>query len=605
MFADIKITIGRAIRILSKERARFMSVMALCVAGGAVELVGVGTLYPFLSLLARPELIEKNKLLHAMYEFGGFASVRNFMILSGCLALVFFFLTNLFLFVKNAYITKYCVGQSAGISTRLLDSYLRKPMAFHLNSNSGALSKDVIEQSDQFANAVLMAVMTLFSDGAILLVLVALVLVVNTKVGLVAILVMGIVLGGMLSLTRSRITRLGMANDAANAVRFVFVVGALQAIKEIKTSGRENYFVEQFRQYAGRMADCYTKLSIFQLLPSFLTQFAAAAAIIGIALYYLIAGDEISTVMPTLIMYAVVGYRLMPSLTKLATAVSSLRQYHAVVQNVSQILDAPPQARQDMANEMLPQSDGLPAVEFRNIAFAYEGAEEAQFKSLSFQIAPRTLVGIAGPSGAGKTTIVDLMLGLLDAQGGDVFVEGAKLKTLSNDDLRKIFAYVPQSVYLVDGTIADNIAFGIPPEKIDWDRIREVVRLCHLEDFVGGKAEGLLSPVGERGARLSGGQRQRVGIARALYEKPSILILDESTSSLDGISEQAIVATLMELKQQITIITIAHRKSLIQHCDRIMLLDHGEIVGDGDFRKLMETSSLFAILMSEMERDLH
>lgn len=392
-----------------------------------------------------------------------------------------------------------------------------------------------------------------------------------------------------------------MANDAANAARFAFVVGALQAIKEIKTSGKESFFVGQFRQYATHMADCYTKLSIFQLLPSFLMQFAAAGTIIGIALYFLVANLDVSRIIPVLIMYAVVGYRLMPSITKLATAISSLRQYHVVVQNVSLILDEPLESERLAGCVAATGSEVLPAIEFNNVAFSYEGTGHAQFKHLSFRIEPRTLVGIAGPSGAGKTTIVDLMLGLLEAQAGTIAIHGTDLKNISASELRKIFAYVPQSIYLIDGTIAENIAFGIPPEEVDREWIARVVELCHLEDFVGTRAEGLLARVGERGARLSGGQRQRIGIARALYEKPSILILDESTSSLDGISERAVIDTLVELKQEITVITVAHRKSLIQHCDRILLLDRGEIVNDGTFEAILEASPLFARLMSEMD----
>ncbi len=604
MFSDIAVTAKLAIRVLAKDRARFIGALALCAAGGAIELAGVGTLYPFLSLLARPELIETNSLLHSLYGLGGFASARGFMIAAGCVALAFFCLASLFLFIKSAFITRYCVSQASNISTRLLDAYLRKPMAFHLTSNSGALSKNVIEQSDQFANVVLLSVMTLFADGVIFLVLVALVLFAAPRAGLAAIGAMGLLFGMVLSVTRSRLSRLGKASDEASGARFVYVIGALQAIKEIKTSGRENFFVEQFRQHTERQAECYSKVSIIQLVPSFLAQFTAASIIIMLALYYLVRGIEITAIMPTLLMYSVVGYRLVPSLSKLAAAIANLRQSQVVVHNVSSILSEAVPTEPLAAHRHSPLNDALPAVEFRHVAFAYEGVEQALFRDLSFQIAPKTLVGLAGPSGAGKTTIVDIMLGLLSPHEGEVLLQGVPLHSLGNRELRKIFAYVPQSVYLTDGTIADNIAFGISHADIDWNRLREVVRLCHLEDFVGTKAEGLLAPVGERGARLSGGQRQRIGIARALYESPAILILDESTSSLDGISEQAIIATLMELKQSMTIVTIAHRKSLVQHCDRIILLNQASIAGDGSFKQLMESSPLFSMLMSEAEGGL-
>ncbi len=601
MFADILITARRAIRVLAADRRKLRIAILLCIIGGGVELVGVGTLYPFLSLLTRPELIERNELLNAAYIQTGFKDINLFLMLLGGISITFFFLANVFLFLKNAYITRFCISQTARVSSRLLDSYLQMPMKFHLHANSGALSKDVIEQSDQFTNGVLMSVMVLISEGVILLVLIGLILAVEFKTGLVLILTVGMILSAFLAFTRSKLHHLGRRSDEANASRFTFAISALQSIKEIKVSGKEKYFLGLFRQHAERMAYCYTRLSVIQLVPTFLMQFVAGGVVIGIAMYYLGSGRDIKTIMPTLIMYAVVGYRVMPSVTKLATAVAQLRQFKAVVSNVTTILSETGRNSQESSPAHFVNGFG-PAVEFRDIGFSYEEHGQKIIEDLSFQIRSCTLVGFVGPSGAGKTTVVDLMLGLLEPNCGEIVVGGRALhEELNGSELKKLFAYVPQAVYITDGTIADNIAFGISPDEVDWNRIREVVKLCHLEDFVGTRTEGLHAFVGERGARLSGGQRQRIGIARALYVNPSILILDESTNSLDGISEQAIIATLIELKKSMTIVVIAHRKSLVQHCDRVIMISSGKIAADGNFDYLMENSPVFTNLMSEFE----
>jgi ABC-type multidrug transport system fused ATPase/permease subunit len=563
-----------------------------------VELVGVGTLFPFLSLLAKPDLIESNALLHSVYALGGFESVHQFLLWSGSVALGVFFLATVFLFLKNAYITRFCVRQTARVSVKMLEAYLRKPMLFHVESNSGALSKDVIGQSDQFTFGVLISVMTLFADGVILVVLIGLILWVDFKVGLTITLALGLILSLALVLARDRIHELGVRNDNANSARFAFCVQALQSIKEIKTSGKEDFFSGLFRRHAEEQAHCYASMFIFQLLPPAIVQFVAAAAVIGMALYYIATGVELSMIVPTLVMYAVAGYRLLPSVGKLANALSQLRQFQPVIGNISRVLgESVPVDRGVLPDRLEPCA----TIEFRHVCFKYPAAEKPLFEGLDLHLPGPGLTCFVGRSGSGKTTIADLLLGLLPAGAGDILVNGKSISTTAEPDWRAMFGYVPQSVYILDGTIAENIAFGIPTAEVDRDRLRRAVACCHLEDFVGSQSGGLDAPVGERGSRLSGGQRQRLGIARALYRDPPILILDESTSSLDGLSEQAIIRTLLELKSSRAIIAIAHHDSLARHCDRVIVLDEGGVVGDGPYQGLAESSPLFASLMSEME----
>ena len=591
----------RVLRVLAADRKRFYFVVSLCALGGLVELIGVGTLYPFLSLLAKPELIDTNNVLRSLFSYGQFQSVERFMLWSGWIALIVFFLASVFLFFKNAYITRYCVMQNARVSVKMLEAYLRKPTLFHTGSNSGALSKDVIGQSDYFSFGVLLSVMSLLGDGAILIVLIGLILWVDPKVGLVITVTLGLILSVALILTRDKMHELGLKNDEANSARFVFCGAALQSIKEIKTTGTEDFFAGLFRVHADEKARCVANVFMIQSLPPAITQFVAAGAVICLALYYIAAGAELSTIIPTLVMYAVVGYRLMPSIGKVAGALSQLRQYQPIIANISEVLDESIAVDAGAAARAVSATTPLALIEFQDVAFTYPGSERPTIDKLQLLIQSNSFICLVGKSGSGKTTIVDLLLGLLPPATGEILINGQPAREVSEKSWRAMFGYVPQSVYIVDGTIAENIAFGTPPENIDWDWLRRVVTLCHLEDFIGKQAEGLNAQVGERGSKLSGGQRQRLGIARALYRNPSILILDESTSSLDGISEQAIIRTLLELRKSKTVISIAHRGSTVKHCDRIILVDQGQIVADGEFEELSRSSPLFASLMSEME----
>ena len=601
IFAGTSTDVRRVLNVLAADRKRLYFAMFLCVLGGIVELIGVGMLLPFLSLLARPQLIESNEVLRFLYSYGQFQSINHFLLWSGWLALIAIFFATVFLFLKNAYIAWFCVGQTARVSVRMLESYLRKPMLFHVGSNSGALSKDVIAQSDQFTLVVLLSVMTLFADGMLLIVLIGFILSVDLKAGLLITGTLGLILVAALVLTRNQMQRLGGQLDAVSGARYAFCVAALQSVKEIKTAGKEKFFAGLFLGHAEELARCYTRVYVIQMLPQSLVQFVAAGTVIGMALYYIGSDVELSTIVPILIMYTVAGYRLMPSVNKIAGAVSQLRQFQPTIQNISKILDENISSEANTSRASTTPAAPCAKIECRGVGFAYPGSEHMVVDNLHLTLKANSLVCLVGKSGSGKTTIVDLLLGLLPPAKGDILINGQPAREVGEQNWRAMFGYVPQSVYIVDGTIAENIAFGIAPEDIDQVWLRGVVKLCHLEDFVGSQPEGLNAQVGERGSKLSGGQRQRLGIARALYRDPSILILDESTSSLDGISEQTIIQTLLELRNSKTVISIAHRGSTVKHCDRVILIDRGQIVADDSYEALSRSSPLFASLMSEME----
>jgi ABC-type multidrug transport system fused ATPase/permease subunit len=499
MFTDIIRAVHQSLSVLAAEKRPFYFAIFLCILGGGIELIGVGTLYPFLSLLSKPELIDSNATLHRLYAYGGFENVNRFLLWSGWLTLAVFFLTSVFMFLKNAYITRFCVRQTARVSVSMLEAYLRKPMLFHVESNSGALSKDVIGQTDQFTFGVLISVMTLFGDGAILIVLIGLILWVDFNVGLVVTLTLGLILSMALVLTRDKMHKLGVQNDNANSARFAFCVSALQSIKEIKTSGKESFFSGLFRIHAQAQARSYASLFIIQLLPPAIVQFIAAGAVISMALYYIASGVELSTIVPTLVLYAVAGYRLMPSVGKLANALSQLRQFQPVIGNISRVLNsASHSSRADPAQVAEPAILQCESIEFRGIAFRYPSAEHRLFDGLDLTIGGGSFVCFVGKSGSGKTTMVDLLLGLLPADAGAVLVNGKSMHDVPEREWRAIFGYVPQSVYIVDGTIAENIAFGVPAAEVDPERLRQVVSLCHLEDFVEAQPAGLNAPYRSR-----------------------------------------------------------------------------------------------------------
>jgi len=605
LLLNIYRTIKRVISILAHDRKYFYIAVFLSVFGGVVELIGVGTLYPFLALLAKPELVESNAVLKFLFDYGQFGDVRSFLVFFGGVALVTLLFSTWFMYYKHSFITRFCVGQTTFVSVRMLDSYLRKPMLFHVDNNSGALSKDVIEQSDQFTNGVIMAVMSLLGDGVILIVLVGLVLSIDSYIAIIFFVFFGLVFGIAMALTSNKIHSFGVESDATNGRRFSFCIGSLQSIKEIKTAGKESFFCYLFYLLTKKHAQCYSASLIIQQIPQSIMQFCAPGFIIGIALYFIASGDDLSTIVSTLALYAVIGYRLYPPLNNISGAISKIIQFQPVIDNITNTFaerHSPFLFEQeiDQTSETVSETV-VPTIKFHQVGFAYPRGEHAILDNINLTIESKSMVGIVGKSGSGKTTLVDLLLGLMLPDHGEIQLDGETIKQRGEDNWQKTFGYVPQSVYIIDGTIAENIAFGVSEEVIDWKKLERTIHVSDLEEVINTLPGGLNFHVGDRGTKLSGGQRQRIGIARAIYRNAPVLILDESTSSLDGFSEKSIIETLQRLKKSNTVITIAHRSSIVRQCDRIVCIDHGEIVADGDYQSLCQTSPEFVALMSEMD----
>lgn len=582
--------------VIPNGRGRFAAVMAASLLGGFVELAGVTSIFPFLSLLAHPELSRTQPLLRRLYEAGGFADDRSFIFAVGAAAIACFILANVYLFLKNAAVTRFAIAQTGGLAARLLRHYIRKPYPFFLENHSSKIAKDVLVQSDTVANAFLLSWMTAVSESFTLAALGLLILWVDPGAGLRILLGLGSVVAGAYFIIRRKVSELGAASDEANSRRFAYCLEALGSIKEIKATETEDFFCRAFEPHARDMANAYARTNVLQILPTYLVQAVTASFIIGLGLSHIRRGTELSQIVPILSLYAVAGYRLLPSLMKFSGALSQMRQHRAVFDNVVARLSEPGEAAAPApARAPLPEE----GVEFQEVRFRYAGQAAPVLEDFDLKIARNESVALVGGSGAGKSTLVDLMLGLLEPEKGRILAGGAPLEPSTLARWRKMAAYVPQSPFILDGTIADNIAFGVAAGFVDQDRLRQAAQSASLGDFIAGLPEGFRCPVGERGAKLSGGQRQRLGLARALYRDPEVLILDEPTSALDGITESEIVSVLDRLKDKKTLIVIAHRPSTVRFCGRILVMEKGRIIDSGSYEELSARNPYFSRLMSE------
>lgn len=561
-----------------------------------MELIGVGSVMPFLALLNKPELVRTQPLIYKLYLAGGFADERTFLLFCGLAAIFFLITANAFVFFRNAAMTRFSTDQMPRLATRILQAYLAKGYPFFLERHSGQLAKDILVQSDTVANAVLLSWITAISECATIFTLTGLILWADFRVGVAVLATMGLIVSGSYFVIRRSITVLGRQNDEANGRRFEHCLEILGAVKEIKAAEAESYFASSFGPYTAAHAAAYRQSLVLQALPSSLVQAVAACFILAVAVWQLAMGLEPSRVVVLLSLYAVAGYRLLPSLLKFSGGMSQLRQHRALFENVIELLSAAPRP--------LAADDAVPLPFEREICleaviFRYPGQALPVFNGLGLTIRAREFVALAGGSGAGKSTLADILLGLQSPQSGNFSIDGKRLDENSLARWRRAVAFVPQSVFLFDSTIAENIAFGVEPQMIDRARVRSAAALAQISDFIESLPEGYEARIGERGGRLSGGQRQRLGIARALYRDPSVLILDEPTSALDGITETELARALEGLKGRLTLIVIAHRPSTVKLGDKVIVLEKGRISDSGTYEALISRNRHFSLLMAE------
>lgn len=565
------------------------------------QLAMVGSILPFLRAISDPAGTRETRVFEVLSSLTGPVDDATFLMLLGCLVIGAVLAANLLGAMQSILGARFSAKLDSYLSTLLLKSYLLRPYTFYLNHNTSDFLRNIFSEVYLVSNGFLSTSMAILSRSLTVAGLSVLLLVVNPWVALGAGAFFGGAYTGIYLLLRPRLVRASKKRAESDSLRYKAVAEAFDTIKEIKVLRREPNFISAFEKPTRRYFHFQERAALYSMLPKYVVETIAFAGMIGVAMLLIRQYDGVAGALPVLGLFAVAGYRLIPAIQGLYSNISKLRYYRKSVETIheecSRLLVDPRKASPGLP--VPPKSEGprqplTRAIEFNNIRFTYPQAEQPALKGVSLEIPALARIGLCGRSGAGKTTLADILLGLLHPQEGTMCVDGVPINEENQDAWQRNCGYVPQQIYLIDDSIRRNIAFGIDSREISDERVKMAARLANLHDFIVKELpSGYDTEVGERGIRLSGGQRQRIGIARALYDDPEVIVLDEATSALDSETERAIVEAVESLAGRKTVIMIAHRLTTIRRADTIVFMEDGLIAGTGTFDELHEANPLF------------
>ena len=553
-------------------RLKLISVVCMIFFNGFLQLVGVSSVFPFFALAADPSRIRNSRVGGWILHFLPPMEMNQLLILAGCFAILMLFVAGIGSIVSDCIRVLYSYGFSHWLKGRLLRSYARQPYSYFLRRNS-ALMNQRVNDITSFTYNVMLPLGEAFSRIVLIFLLLGGFFLVQPLAALGAMLIFGGFYLFVFVVLRPRTRAVAAGQQFHTAGFSKSTLQFLHGIKPIMVHGKESYFINASLRHSSGMRHFQAQVPIFSNGPRYLIEPIAFGGLVAIVIVLALQGRPFSDILPNLSVMALVGYRLLPSMSLLYGQMVTIASHSYTLEQLEEeILEIENETSED--NEVMVKQVPLSFVQdirIDRISFAYPGAGKNTLENFSFNVAKNESVGIAGVSGSGKSTLVDLILGLHTPGEGRILVDGVPLSCENMASWRAMIGYVPQDIYLLDDTVEANIAFGVSPEKVDRVALESAAHAARILDFVTGELpDGFATIIGERGVRLSGGQRQRIGLARALYHGPQVLILDEATSALDLESEAAVMRTINELQGKITIISIAHRLSTLERCDKII-----------------------------------
>ena len=578
----------------SQERKQAYLLLSMIVVMALLDMIGVASIMPFMAVLINPEIIETNNILNTLYKslsVVGVETEKQFLFILGVMVFVLLIFSITFKALANFIQLRFTNLREYTIGRRLIEGYLGQPYSWFLSRNSADLGKSILSEISIIIGHGLTPMMELIAKSLVAITLISLLIFIDPKIALIAGFTIGVAYGLIYKFSRNFINRIGQERVRANQMRYTAVSEAFGAFKEVKVCGLEKYFIDQFAQPAQIYSRHVSSASIISQLPRYALESITFGGMLIVILYLMSQKGSFTNAVPILALYAFAGYRLIPALQGIYVAITQIRFVTPALNTLYNDLKNLNLEKIQHSKKIIKLNENIV---LKNIHYNYPNASRTALKNINICVPANTTVGIVGATGSGKTTSVDIILGLLEAQRGTLEVDGQIIDKSNKKEWQRSIGYVPQEIYLSDNTIVANIAFGIAYKDIDQEAVERAAKIANIHSFIINELDQKYqTTIGERGVRLSGGQRQRIGIARALYHNPQVLVLDEATSALDNLTEQAVMDEVYNFEKKITIILIAHRLSTVKRCDNIYILDKGKIEEQGTFEELIKKNTSF------------
>lgn len=578
----------------SQERKAFLLQQVLVVIMAVCELVAVAAIGPFMALVGNMRLLETNAFLASIYSSSGMQSPDDFLIAAGIAVLL--------VLASSSAISVLTLWKNAHFASRLGEQladglfkyYLHQPWLFHTNHNSADLNAK-ITGVDTVTQSIVQPLINIVARCAVVVFIAVPLFLYSPKLAISGLAIFGIAYAMLYGYVRQRLMANGVSTSSLNYQRFELRSEAFGGIRDVLLLHRQDSFARPFHEKGLRLSRNVAVNQLLSQFPRYLIELFAYGAIVFLVLYLLRThSGDLGKILPILAIYALGSFKLLPAFQSIYVSLAQIRSGMGTFQFIFQDLkDSQSYRSRGQPTESGKRTRISSSMELKDIEFSYPSKMMPALHGLTMKIPAHQVVGIVGSSGSGKSTIIDLLLGLIEPDKGEILIDG---RPLSRDQIhcwQEALGFVPQSLFLANTSILRNIAFGLSREEIDIDRVNRAVRFAHLDDFVAGLPHGLETHVGERGVQLSGGQRQRIGIARALYNDAEVLILDEATSALDGITERIIMDAIHDFSGSKTIVMIAHRLTTVQKCDLIYFIDQGKVLDMGTYTELFSRNEAF------------
>lgn len=592
MFDSIK----KVYKLLPRsEKYKFLFLFLMMIIASFIELLGIGIIPAFIIAIADSDIVFNTPVVGDMLKAAGIQTPKALITFSAILLMFIYVAKNVFLILYNYLKVKFVKKRLVILQNRLFKAYLTAPYTFYLNQNSSVLLRNVTSEVNKVITGTLLPLLEITLHVMMGVFIIGSLLYLEPLITVVTMIVMAGGGGLFLKITRDKITDAGRQDRRARASMNKVVLQGLGAFKDTRVLKREKMFLDQYDKYAFQSIRANIYKSLVGSFPKAIIELLLVLGILSITLIMVWEGRDFAIIIPILALFGVAGVKLMPIFANIIKVSNDLRYNAASVQVVYKDLKFLEKRFSGFKKELLDDAQRLElknVIELKNVSFNYPENDEKVVRNVSLTIPKGSAVAFVGPSGAGKTTIVDIILGLLEPESGTVKVDGVDIRDNIHGWMSNI-GYIPQSIYLLDDRIFRNIAFGIPDDEIDEHKLNSALDAAQLKELVEKIPMGLKTRIGERGVRLSGGQQQRIGIARALYNNPQVLIMDEATSALDNITEKVVIESIDRLRGDRTIIMIAHRLTTVKNCDMIYMMQDGSVINQGTYDELITNSKEF------------